>query len=396
MALIQISGKRSTETPLRTEAAITSDKLFSLGMVAALIGSILVGAYLWLGLNNQIPLSAHHLSLRLLHAKLQIHFFLGAFILGFLLQGAPRILESRRPQLSGARYIFPMLLIALVVRLCGLEILSDVLTAVTYFGALVCLSPVFLSSSAEKLFAIAAPSALGLLVLSIGVFFEVSSPTSGLALFWCGIMPVIFGVGQQFIYGILGASLLKGRKLLAVAIVWFIGAVALLVEQSTVSWLIFAASAFSTFALYIAFTQMLCGLRKKESFVRGFIFAWIWGLLGGLLALSGPHTSDSVLHLWGAGLAMTLIFVVSSRVVSHVTYEEVLPNKLFYPLIGLWQLVPLGRGFRHYLGIPNEGAWIVALISCAVLLVWIGRIMRSLVIMIMRLRTARSGKNILA
>src|SRR5690606_36097081 len=151
-------------------------------------GSFAIGAYLWLGLNGELALPRTYHSLRALHAGLQLHFFLGAFIVGFLSQGAPRILESHSQVRPQAKYLFPLLAFALLIRVLGFMTVADTLTFLVYAGALFCLFPVFLTANPENRLRMAMPCAVSLAALALGALVDTSDAGVALAVFWWGVV----------------------------------------------------------------------------------------------------------------------------------------------------------------------------------------------------------------
>lgn len=394
MSLVQIKQKRKNITiPLRTTAAVTSDKFFSLGMLTGAIGSVAVGAYLWLVLNGEVQVPHSYFSLKAFHASIQLHFFTGAFILGFLLQGSSRILESSKEVLPLSRLLFPLLFIALILRLVSANYISSILTSITFVGAFVCVAPVLLHTAKDRKISMGLPCAVSLVALAVGALYDTAIPDTALTVLWWGIISVILGIGQQFIGNILGGRRLSLPQTYVTYSFFCIAGVCLLLStyfDNALAWKLFTVAATACFSFYIFFTQLYKAARLREPFALAFLIAWFWGWGSSCAALFVPHHADTLLHLWGTGLVATLIFAVSSRVVSHVTEVEVFPRRLFFLVIILWQIVPIGRGLKTYLALPPQFSWVVVTASAIVFVLWITRIARSLIYLITRLRRTRA------
>lgn len=376
----------------RPASAFMADKIFVVGMVIGFVSMAIIGAVLWLGLNGQVSLPSRYFIWRAAHATLQIHFFVGLFILGFLMQAAPKLLLVSVPLSPATKFLFPVLILSFLAYMGMMESVGMILASLVYLGAALSLVPLVKKAAKEDVERVGIPCIVGTVSLGIGSWFDLSSPIMALALFWWGVVSVILGVAPQFIAGVLGGSKLELRESRIVSALFVLTGLTILnltVIDSSLLWVAFSALSVATFAAYLYFTKIFRAVLQGEvfkPFAVGFLISWVWAFVGALLAAEGAGAADATLHAWGIGFATTMIIAVSSRVIGYVTMVEVIPERLFLSVLAVWQLVPIGRSLRHIFSLPPFFSWLVVGSTVLVLGAWLTGIARAIKTMIMRKR----------
>lgn len=393
--VITIRSRAEKQDEERAPSAFLADKIFVVGMVIGFLSMGVIGVMLWLGINGQIGLPSLYPVWKAAHATLQLHFFIGLFILGFLMQAAPKLLMVSVPLHAATKYLFPVFVLAFLAYIVRLEAIGMVLTSAVYLGAAASLVPLIKKAANEDIERVGIPCMVGTISLGLGSWFDLSSPVASLALFWWGMVSVILGVAPQFIAGVLGGTKLGKTETRVISGLFVLSGLTILnltVVNTPALWVLFSLLTTSTFATYLCFTHIFRVLLAPEGkifepFVVGFLVSWVWAFVGSLLSLEGLGAADAALHAWGIGFATTMIIAVSSRVIGYVTMVEIIPEKIFLVVLAIWQLVPVGRSLRHLLVLPPSFSWLVGLATILVLSAWLGGIARAIKIMIGRKRT---------
>ena len=115
--IIQLGRHSDARIPTSSLFDTLIEKFFLVGGLASFIGGAIIGAHLWLMLNGQMKIAVNYAELRTLHSLMQTYLFFGLFILGFLLQTAPRILKV--PDRAPPRFLayIPLLCFGLYLEL---------------------------------------------------------------------------------------------------------------------------------------------------------------------------------------------------------------------------------------------------------------------------------------
>ncbi|MCO6432051.1 MAG: NnrS family protein [Deltaproteobacteria bacterium] len=376
MSLIQISKKDAGGgvSPLRQVLSITViDKFFLIGAAAGLFGSLVLGIYVWFMRAGIFTVDGRYHSIRWLHAFTQFYLFMTPFILGFLIQSAPKLFETGKALPKAVHLILPVTICAAVISLLAPDmILGPVLISICCWGLALGFLPNFLSSAAIVKLRFGTPVIVGLLSLGAGVFLDLGVPINALLLFWQGIVSIILATGQQFLAGVLG-----GRRATPKAcgsmLVLFAACAAAIVgikngwEGFDKAAAILASLTLLTFLYSTAAWSLLT--RLKQPLALAFFYAHIWALIGAAM-LWNTWNADAALHAWGIGFAFTLIIGVSLRLIEWLTDKSPLAGPAALILLSLWQFVASVRTFDSLYGFSHEVLWIGASAALIVLASW--------------------------
>ncbi len=376
--LIQLGSKTSPRPPQRRIFDLLVDKFFVLGALSVFIGGVVLGAHLWLMLNGQMPIAPNYAALRSLHALVQTYLFFGLFILGFLLQTAPKILKVHVQAHPLCLAYIPVLCVGIYLQLrFPAELLGPGLIAFPFLATLV----FFVSLSRHGAPAFRENYAwwviLGLAGLSLSPFYSVERPEHAQLFVWSGVVPVTFAAGQQFLKAFLGGTRLeagKNRFLFCLYLVALITLLFAIERESENAWRAAGALLFAVMVLFICWTGGTQALRKlwRDPLAFGFISGYFWALLATFsLALVGAKMLDGSFHLLAVGWLTPLIIAVSSQVLRAIGGQFLLPPRAIIILLVLWQLVPLGRGMKSILPIPSFFSQIIIVVMTIVLGPWL-------------------------
>jgi len=378
-SVVKIGPKRG-EKP-RAQPYIVVEKFFLAGVAAGLLGSLVLGLYLWLVVRGELSPSQNLLLLRNTHALIQIYLFLGLFILGFCFHALPRIMGGG---VDTPRFSY--LCLALALAGCLLSFLSPgsscgpALVSLAFF---VCAAFVF--SICRKcprpnglVFGI--PVAAGLCVMAAGAQFNLSIPINGLLLIWFGVGPIIFATSQQFI-----AGFIKGKKFSAGLALnhitsYLLSALLAYSALNSSPQSQMAQTYFSFFALvniyiigcHFLFTGLWRAFSSKPTPVTlGFAASSLWCLAANFVLLDSQFRADSSLHILALGWAVTLVITTSSNIISFMSLQPILKSGQLCALVLAWQLVVLFRAFPESASpyLPG-GAWSFSFLMLLVLGSW--------------------------
>ncbi len=373
MQLVQI-GNSTSQAQYKRRSPPAADLFFSTGIVAAIVGTSVLGSYLWLSRTGALPIPATYITLRQSHAFIQFYGFIGAFILGFLLQAGPVVFRTdKRPQ-RGVAAVFGIYIAGVAVSLLGLREIGGTLVAASFLSGLILLLPLIIQASPETRKSIGFPCLVGIAGFAVTAFGKWEYAPFALFAFWTSVFPVVMGIAQQVMANLFQATILSGPIRAVILAMWFI-AFALswiyyYVSPQIFIWRCFALFTTSTIVLYIFGTKAYKTLSAKEVYGFGFGVAWTWAIIGSLILFFGPDVADFSLHIWGTGFAFTLIMNVSIRVIQAITNISVLSDRGVIWLLSIWQVVPLGRGILGIYAPLPQFSWLVSCIASGVVLWW--------------------------
>lgn len=390
MSLVSINKKREVSTPPQQKVGraftiTVIDKFFLLGALAGSFSSICIGIYLWLQLSGLVAISAVYQTLRSLHAFMQFYLFLVPFILGFFIQSTPKIFEARVPIRPSLKVLIPLSFLAgIPFLLTPASLIGRAFLAAACWMTAVGMLPAILETTRAVKVRVGLPSLLGLLCLGAGTLVELT-PVRALILFWGGVAPIIFATAQQFIAGVLGGS---RPSLPAASTNFFLYLAALFClylshELERVPAILSSGICLGTVLLYLRSVLFWRTYRRWfEPLGAAFLFAHIWAIIACVVLGTGAIYSDSVLHLFATGYAVTLIIGVSLRVIAWVTDTPAVNDKLLLVMLVGWQFVPLSRGLQPFLNLPSSWVLFSSVAGSLVLLLWatlvISRAMKSI------------------
>jgi hypothetical protein len=333
-------------------------------------------------LHGQMQIASNYVWQKQLHAILQTHFFMGAFIIGFCLQITPRLFEVRLAPPQVGRYVIVGLVSSAILVLLENRV-GPILLSFCFLFTIGALLPHLRISSREIKVRVGYPLFIGLLSLAAGAMLDTGDPVIGLMVFWCGVVPIVYASGQQLLSGMLGFSSLSGSEAKTMLSVYVLSVAALVTHFGGSpfqgwSWLLFAmfATATVSFAIFCLRSAGFGFRLGGDAVAFAVTSGSFWTLLGALALFAGAQYSDAVLHIWATGLVMPLIFSISSRVVGAMSGKGLLSEKVFLWLLWFWQLVPLGRGVGRLITLPATFAWVVGFTASIVYLVWLVQILR--------------------
>jgi len=317
--------------------------------------------------------------MRAWHVALQMHFFLGVCMVGFLLQASPRLLDSRESVPRGAIAILSLFLSALL--LLGIDGGGQawrVFLSVAYLGTAFVVTRVARGASDERRWRIAAPLVLGLVGFVVAAWVDGATPNNGLLLFWLGPAPILAATAQQFLVAVLGLpamSMRSARVLLAcyLATSVSLGWAMLPSSSAPLLWKLAAVLGSATVIGYIAANSVAHAWRRcrDEPLSLVFTLSSVWLAVAALCLFAGPRASDAILHLFSTGIAVPLLLVLTSRIMNFFSEREVLSERAVTRLLLLWQVVPMGRGLGGMLPLPALVSWLVVVVAAVVVLCWV-------------------------
>jgi hypothetical protein len=378
--LVQLN-RGASPSPASLKGRITGgpvvDKFFALGAIFGFVGTVGYGLYLWLALNNILPISTNYFALREAHAVIQVFLFFGLFVLGFISQAGAKIVGvdlrfGKKPLL-----ILPVYIVGSIGIIWGQTLGQFIVCAIFAFYSL---SIAYHCSKGcpRPLHAVLAVT--GLAVLAASPFLSLNNPTSVLLVMWGGFGTLIFAAGGQFIGAFLGGKNLVGRTGLIFLAVHLVS-IALVSFASKISLDIIATLALLSLLSYFVATNISGWLSSFISKPLGLAFCsgYLWAVIAWALHfLDGSTSADLVVHILATGWAAPIILGVSSQVIAFTTGKDsLLPPRLWWWLLALWQVVPLGRGAFHFVGLPSGFSVVVAAASLVVLASWVISLIRA-------------------
>ena len=360
--------------PSQAVAAPFAHKFFAFGAVAAILGIGYLGSHLWLMLHGEIPMSRHFPLLKNHHAFLQIHLFLGIFILGFALQAMPKLLGTEAvTRVPTAPLALTLLSAAAIERCQPQRGFGRFITSIVFAYAAILFARTLPTISIENRVRMAVPITIGLTWLSVGALLPIDSAPTALIVFFAGVIPVILAASQQFFSGVIGAQKLSVRG--AGLMLALYGATLLMLvaaSQTPPFYQGASASCLILFFTYLRSTTADKALRNWHETPIHFAFmcAFFWAIIGAVTLAVHTAPADAALHIWATGLAVPIIIAVSARIVGVFSGRPLFPERILFTLIALWQVVPLGRGVTPLVVRHPLVAWTTTIIASMVIVIW--------------------------
>ncbi len=371
--LVQI-GRVSSRCPAswaeRASSGPVADKFFAIGTLFGTIGTLGYGLYLWLVLNNILPLVGAYSELKRAHVIIQLFLFFGLFVLGFISQAGGKMLGASLNLGKVPLLILPLYLVGAIAMLNGQSWGAFLISApFSLYASYICFVSFRDSLYSPKV----ALTVLGLGVLGASPFFQLENPHSALLIMWGGFGSLIFSASVQFISAFLRGRALAGREGILFLLLHS-ASVALLAIVPTTQPELIAISALSALFVYLHATGFATWSMSAYPLPLGlaFVSGFLWVAVAWAVLLYGSFaTADLSVHILAVGWAAPLIFAVSFQVVGFLTGKEsLLPRNIWWTLLLIWQLVPLGRGAFHLIALPAWFSLIVTAASTIVMLSW--------------------------
>lgn len=354
------------------------DKFFAAGALASFLGGAGIGAHLWLMQNGKMPVAWNYASLRSIHALVQTYLFLGLFILGFLLQSAPKVLKVKASARGISFMALPSLVVGILLFLHSPEgVTPRLFFAAPFFGTFLFIAFLTYRGREDLREIYSAWVLMGLLGLGMSPWFSVERPENAVVFLWSGVVPIVFAAGQQFLSAFLGGKRLGkwvNRLLFACYASALIFMLAARATENALLWHISGAFAFLTLLIYLSGTDAIKAASKLlvEPLAFAFVTGYFWALAAAaIIAWIGPSQLDSCFHLFVLGWLSTLIISVSSQVLRAISGTFLLSRRLVLILLIVWQLVPVGRGLRYLTQLPPGFSHAVLTAATIVLFPWV-------------------------
>lgn len=354
-----------------------ADKFFITGALASILGIGWLGTHLWLILNGEMAMGPQYLARRSLHVLIQVYLFMGLFVLGFIAQAGPRLVRSLNAPRHRNLLWIPLLVAGVVLWHFAPELWAGRLIVAGVFGwAFLYFTKVQREADRERRQTVGRFVSIGLAVYALSPLLDLGRPAHALLFFWGALGFIILGSGQQFISAFLqGArcSARAGSALLALSVAALGMFLAGIVVETGWLWNAVGALTLATLVAYGYATNLARGVApaKQNALALAFLTGYAWAILGSiLLAIKGAVYADLVFHVWAIGWATPLILTVSGQIVSFMAGQSTSESRLFYTMILIWQVVPVGRTLSHQLQLSSSFSWIVTIAATVVLLYW--------------------------
>lgn len=375
------------------------DKFFVAALLIILVGVPWLGVHLWLMREGEMPISSSYLTMRAMHAHLQLVAFFSTFVLGFLVQSTPHLIATPVPR-------HPLLLLAVPGMLLATALIA---TGYLEFGRAVealCISGVggwFLValSRAERVprLGVGVPIVLSLCGYLWSIYQDVSIPLVGIVGFWGSTAIAILAVGQQFITNLLGGKKLSIRKACVVHTLIVISmalGVAAVQDPAGIAPHVFAWAVIGVLTVYGLATGLArCLVNTLKSPVTlAIVLSFMWAWVGAIELAMTPSNTDLVLHAWATGFGVTLTLAMSVHIVGFIGGKPALRRPLLFWLIWLWQVIPLVRGTAVGRLLGSTSIWVAASIASLVVLVWLVLLIQGEVRILTRQLALRSREQI--
>jgi hypothetical protein len=380
-------------------------KFFLLGALFGLIGTAWLGVHMWLMLNGQLEMQGLlYFIFKQLHALVQMDLFLGLFIVGFLLQTAPKLFEIPDPTPRWSLWILvPMLLAGFCLIVFPHQHLHRYLLAVSFFSTAAVFCTYYRRATLQNRLRLGVLSIFGLCVLGFSPFVDISNPLTALAIFWCGVFAIIIAVSQQFIIWVLGGLKLQPAQSSIMLVLFFCASASVVLALTFPNFLDLGIRPLAIFSLltllyfFLATRAAVISWRKlSEPLALAFSMSQFWAITGAGILFLGVQHADATLHLWATGVAVTLILAVSCRVVGVLSGNEVFGSRVLVSMLLFWQIVPFGRGLRGFLALPAWFSWITGAAAIGVFCVWSAAIFWRIAQIINRQLALRRGEQMLS
>ncbi len=375
--VIQIKRRSPAQTEDRP--IILIDKFFLFGILCALAGTGYYGIKAWLIRSGILPVAVEYIELRELHSFIQIYFFIGSFILGFVFHAIPVLMGSRITAPTKTLIIIPVLAISLLLKTSTeIKYLVELVLSLVFLTSLLFLLKNSVRAKYEQIVQIAVPVFFGLTVLCCGTFLNLSDPQTALGLIWFGICPILFGTGQQFISGFLGGKRLAPKAMLFFMAVYLFSLLIFIFQLSSN---LFCLSIGINLALYIYLTRatLMWGGSLHEPLTLAFVSGFIWLLVGWISLWTGFAPTDFTVHAWGMGAVVSIVMGTSSQILSFITSRSIIKPKLLWLTILCWQCATFARVLSSLLQY-NSLIGIILVLGTMALLFWMVMAAKSIII----------------
>lgn len=384
----------------RLAAGPVVDKYFFLAVIGSFFGVAVLGVHLWLIRAGVMSVEGHNYAeMRLLHAAIQLFVFFGCCALGFVIQAAPKLFGS--PEKLPVWCLLPLVLIpsgVIALYLFPGDWPGPLLTGSAFFVPVVPLLRLARSGNSDRVAAIGYPVLFGLIGLVVSAWLHFQSPVGALIFMWIGMFPLIYAAAQQFGSGFLNGAIVSRFRMKVLLSLHLLSSAVLLVgyfSGGTVPsgyLMLFGSLAAAAIIFFLFSSRLLSSLLRVpgNAFELGFSISSCWACISPALAAAGVITVDQLLHLWASGTGMTLIFVVSGRILGFLSGKPVLKGRTLAAIVLLWQVVPLTRGF----GIIEQPlvAWIGTVVAGLCVVIWGIAILRVVISMNIRQFTLRGDE----
>jgi hypothetical protein len=368
---------------------------FWYGGMLAMIPGFGLGFLLWLTLHAGLPATwmdaaDGNMDFHQLHARLQLIWFTGSFLLGFALQAGASVLGSPPPSIQLATWLLVPLWAGFLLTLTGHPVLiwsGQVLTTLAIWAGVALLVRMARHGAPERRWGIGFPLAGGIAWLGVAPWLPVEQPGWGMAMLWLGPMSTIFGAAQQLIANVLGGQRMAGRVAQGFAVLlvtgWGLTLLAAMTGKSGmwqaagVLWLLltvyYSAATGLVLALFRATAAgaqvvrmvIACGILIPLLAAAGMVLAGAASLDG----VDARH-ADAILHLLALGSITPLILGIAARVASFFSGGYVVPDPWLRLLLLVWLGIMLLRVMAPLVTLPSWLITLSTLTGSVLLLVW--------------------------
>lgn len=367
-------GRKNNKSPLNWLRAPLIDKFFILGVAAGAYGTIVLGLRLWLILGSVLEPAPHIDQILESHALTQFYFFLGSFVLGFVLHAGPRLLGVRTDSNYLGAIVLFLQLTALIFLIAGNNSWARIIVSANFSLAALYLLSVVSKAAYERIVAAGVLLLLGVTSLAVGAHSDLSQPANALIVFWAGFGALFLAAGQQFIVAFLQGTKLNPRSSIFLLL--------LFVLSVLLGWLstfnselvsIFGASAFTVILFFVQAAGLYSRGKSlfRDALVFSFLTGFTWAFLGwAAFIVWGAGVANVTLHLLALGWAVPITLSVSVQILTHLLHKHIIPARIVLNILFVWQLVPLTRALSQFTKLPDALLWIVSAIVVLLFICW--------------------------
>lgn len=351
---------------------------FIIGILVGIVGVTYLGVHLWMVREGALSATAQYGAMRRLHALLQIHGFFGAFISGFALQAAPRLLGSSqvRPRWSS---VLPFLLVAglLMIFIYPNSSMGSIMISIHFACIAVVIGNYARRADRQKLLHVGLPFLVALVSLSIGALRNLSNPQHSFIILWLGVTPVILASLQQVFRALVGMKEFSNREqsvllicYLGVGIFWMMAVNGYAKELEP-----WRGVALCNAVIFLLITKVFVQGAKESrptsyAIAVGCWIATLWLGLCSVVLLDSTTPLDTVLHIFAIGFVFPIVMVVSTQIMGALSGTPLLRPILIFTIVLGWQIVAIGRGLSFYLPHSTIMTWTVPICATLILTLW--------------------------